>query len=377
MRILQIGKYYPPSRGGMETVLRLMCEGLLDRGHDVTAVVSGRGRRDREEPLAGPRSGRAGRLIRAGTWATVNGQPLSPGLPRLLAGLLRHEAPDLVQLHLPHPAACAALLRALPRRGGDGPALCVWYHADITRQRLGALLVRPLIRGCLGRAAGVAVSTATLRDRSPLLAPHRERVRVIPFGIDAAGWADVGPAPDGPFLFVGRLVYYKGLPLLLEAVRRTPAARLVVVGDGPLRRRLERQARGAGLAGRVRFAGDLPEAGLRREVAGARALVLPSDGAGETFGLVQLEAMAAGLPVISTRLPTGVAEVNRDGETGRIVPPGDADALAAALAELLAAPATARAWGEAGRARVGARFGREAMLAALEAWYADARAGRG
>jgi glycosyltransferase involved in cell wall biosynthesis len=377
MRILQIGKYYPPSRGGMETVLRLMCEGLLDRGHDVTALVSGQAWRDREELIAGPRSGRTGRLLRAGTWATVNGQPLSPGLPRRLAAALRDEAPDVVQLHLPHPAACAAALRALPRRGCAGPALCVWYHADITRQRLGAGLVRPLIRACLGRAEGIAVSTATLRDRSRLLAPHRARVRVIPFGIDADSWAVATPEPDGPFLFVGRLVYYKGLRPLLEAVRRTPAARLVVVGDGPLRRDLERRGRGAGLAGRVRFAGELPEDELRREMGRARALVLPSDGAGETFGVVQLEAMAAGLPVISTRLPTGVAEVNRDGETGRVVPPGDAAALAEALAEILAAPAQARAWGEAGRRRVGARFGWDTMLDALEAWYADACAGRG
>ncbi|MHB8080116.1 MAG: glycosyltransferase [Candidatus Krumholzibacteriia bacterium] len=360
----------------METVLRLMCEGLLDRGHEVTALVAGRGWRDREETIAGPRSGRGGRLLRAATPVTINGQPLSPGLSRLLARQLREAAPDLVQLHLPHPAACAAVLRALRRRGDGGPALCVWYHADITRQRLGGLLVRPLIRACLDRAAGVAVSTGTLRDRSPLLAPHRERVRVIPFGIDVEGWAAAAPAPDGPFLFVGRLVYYKGLRRLLEAVRRTPAARLVVVGDGPLRRGLERQARGEGLAGRVRFAGELTEADLRREMGRARALVLPSDGVGETFGVVQLEAMAAGLPVISTRLPTGVAEVNRDGETGRVVPPGDSAALAAALAEVLAAPAVARAWGEAGRARVGARFGRDTMLDALEAWYADARAGR-
>ena len=377
MRILQIGKYYPPSRGGMETVLRLMCEGLLDRGHEVTVLVSGPGWKDRWETIVGPRSGRAGRLLRTGTPVTVNGQPLSPGLPRLLAGVLRDDAPDLVQLHLPHPAACAAVLGALPRGAGAGPALCVWYHADITRQRLGARLVRPLVRACLDRADGVAVSTATLRDGSALLAPHRERVKVIPFGIDADGWAATTPTPEGPFLFVGRLVYYKGLRLLIEAVQRTPEARLVVVGDGPLRRGLERQVREAGLVGRVRFAGELSEADLRREMGEARALVLPSDGEGETFGVVQLEAMAAGLPVISTRLPTGVAEVNCDGETGRVVPPGDTAALAAALAEILAAPETARAWGEAGRERVGARFGRDTMLDALEAWYADARAGRG
>ena len=93
--------------------------------------------------------------------------------------------------------------------------------------------------------------------------------------------------------------------------------------------------------------------------------------ASETFGVVQLEAMAAGLPVISTDLPTGVAEVNADGETGRVVPPGDVAALAGALREALADPALCRRWGEAGRRRVRERYGRERMAERLEAWYAE------
>ncbi len=371
MRILHVGKYYAPQRGGMETVLRHMCEGLLERGHDVTAIVAGAGLRGREEPLGAA----GGRLVRAGTVATVSAQPLCPGLPGLLRRELRRAPPDLLHLHVPHPAACAAVLGAL-RGQARPPVLAVWYHADITRQRLGRRLVAPLLARCLGAAAGVAVSTAALRDRSPWLAPHRGRVRVIPFGIEADEWAGVAGPRDGPFLFVGRLVHYKGLGTLVTALGRVPEARLLVVGEGPLRQALERRARREGLAARARFAGDLDPPALREAMGAARALVLPSDGEGETFGVVQLEAMAAGLPVISTRLPTGVAEVNVDGVTGRIVPPADPGALADALAELLARPERGQAWGEAGRARVRERYARGAMLTALEAWYRELLAAR-
>ena len=367
MRILQVGKYYPPVKGGMETVLRHMCEGLLDRGHQVSAVVAGTDADERCDRLVGPRTGRYGRLWRAGSLAVINSQPLIPSLPALLRRELVRLQPDIVQLHLPHPGACAACLALLP---WHGPVrLAVWYHADITRQRLGRRLLEPLLHGCLRRARGIAVSSTALGKHSQALRRWQEKVRVIPFGIDPEEWADVGARADGPFLFVGRLVYYKGLALLLSALCRLPAAELVIVGDGPLRAELQAQSRRDGLDGRVRFAGDLPPAMLREEMGQARALVLPSAKASETFGVVQLEAMAAGLPVISTGLPTGVAEVNIDGETGRVVAPGDVEALTAALAEVLSDTEQARAWGDAGRRRVRESFTHDGMVTALERWY--------
>jgi rhamnosyl/mannosyltransferase len=375
MRILQVGKYYPPCKGGMETVLRHMCEGLLDRGHEVSALVAGSGAEDRWEPLLGPRTGRRGRLLRAGSLGVLNSQPLTPTLPVLLRRELARLRPEIVQLHLPHPVACAACLALLS--GGDETRLVVWYHADITRQRLGRRLVQPLVQACLDRADGIATSSTALARQSPLLQRWQSKLQVIPFGIDPREWEPGREAVEGPFLFIGRLVYYKGVSLLLEAIRDLPAAELVIVGDGPLRGELETQARRNGLLGRVRFTGDLPDKELRQEVRRARALVLPSVQPSETFGLVQLEAMAAGLPVISTRLPTGVAEVNLDGVTGRVVPPGEVGALANVLAEVLAHPAQARRWGEAGRRRVRERYTRDTMVTRLESWYAFLVAGDG
>lgn len=373
MRILQIGKYYPPVKGGMESVLRELCEGLLDAGCEVTALTAALGPEDRVEALDA--RGR-GRLVRCGAAAVAASQPV---IPSLLHHLRREAAlapPDVVMLHGPNPLAAAVLL-ALRRGLPPACLLTVWHHADVARQRLGRRLVRPWTAALLRASDGVAVSSTALRDGSQELAAVRDRVEVIPFGVDPARWRPGDRADGGRFLFVGRLVYYKGLDLLLDAVARTPGAALDVVGDGPLAPRLRARVAAEGLADRVRLHGEVDDGALDRLLARARALVLPSDHGSETFGVVQLEAMAAGIPVIATALPTGAAAVGRDGETGLLVPPGDAAALAQALARLHAEPGTARAMGEAGRRRVETAFPRERMIAATLAWWAALRTRRG
>ncbi len=144
-------------------------------------------------------------------------------------------------------------------------------------------------------------------------------------------WAAEAPVA----LFVGRLVYYKGLDVLLDALPRAPAARLVIVGDGPLRGDLRERSTRLGIDHRLLWLGEIGDEDLIGAYGGADVLVLPSTGRTEAFGVVQVEAMAAGLPVISTRLGTGVERVNLDGVTGRIVAPGDAAELAAALEEIV------------------------------------------
>jgi len=369
MRILHIGKYYPPYLGGMETVLQNLTEGLLDRSCEVTVLSAGDEPLDRLEMVTGPQSGRRGRLIRASVFGHLNSQPLT----LTLMGLIRREIafldPDLVHLHLPNPLAAAAWLGLQGCRSLDLPPLVVWYHADITRQRVGRFLVRPFVKACLEQAAGISVSSRTLATRSPILTPWRGKVQVIPFGIDPAPWNQVASTLDGPFLFVGRLVPYKGLDVLIQAMARVPDARLVIVGEGPLKSRLIDAAAGCAAAGRVVFAGPLNQAGVAGHLTRARALVLPSVDASETFGLVQLEAMAAGVPVIASDLPTGVREVGEPGRTCHLVPPGDVDALAGALNSLLQDQEVAREMGAAGRRRFQDRFTRGMMLDRLLDWY--------
>ncbi|MBE0566865.1 MAG: glycosyltransferase [Krumholzibacteria bacterium] len=363
MRILHLGKYYHPHRGGMETALRELAEGLAARGVEVSVLVAG-GDRDRAEPLTAG----GGRLVRAWTPAVLNSQPLNPTLVGLLHRELAAFDPDLVHLHLPNPLGAAAWLVARAGRRRR-PPLAIGHHADITRQRLGRLAAGPLQEACLRQALGIAVSSAAHRDGSRELAGHRSRTAVVPFGLDPAPWEGVVARGDGPFLFVGRLVRYKGLDVLLDALRDVPEARLAVVGGGPLAGRLARRAEGLGVADRVEWVGEVDHDELVRRLAAARALILPSLDASETFGLSQLEAMAAGVPVIASDLPTGVREVAAPGASHLLVPPGRPGDLAAAMRRLLADPKLALAMGAAGRARQRRDFTRDAMIDRLLAWY--------
>lgn len=371
MKILHIGKYYPPFRGGMETALENICEGLLDAGHEVVVITAGETSREQIESIAGPESGREGRLVRVGVRGVVFSQPLTAGL----LGVLRREVarlqPDVVHLHLPNPLAAAAWLALSCCRSSSSPTMAVWYHADITRQKIGRQLLKPLLSACLKRAAGITVAARALRDRSPILADYRSKVSVIPFGIAEEPWLSVEPRRDGPFLFVGRLVAYKGIDILLKALAEVPAAELVIVGEGPLKASLQALAGNLQLKDRVIFAGSLAQAQIAACMAEATALILPSVDESEAFGLVQLEAMASGVPVVATDLPTGVPEVGEDGLTGFLVAPNDSAALAKSLLALHGDPSLRRAMGEAGRARFLAHSSRRRMVERLTNWYED------
>jgi glycosyltransferase involved in cell wall biosynthesis len=163
-------------------------------------------------------------------------------------------------------------------------------------------------------------------------------------------------------------VLLRALPPL---VRRFPRLRCLVVGDGPLDGALRREAEALGLAGHCRFTGARPD--VADLLAAVDVVVLPSLSEGLPF--VLLEAMAVGKPVVATRVG-GNPEVVEDGTTGLLVPPGDADALGAALARLLDDSAAAAAMGGRGQARVRERFTVRAMIEALEALYASLAEGR-
>ncbi len=378
MKLLHVGKYYPPQVGGMETVLENMASGLLAAGQDVSVVVAGQSPMDRTGPLD-LSGGRQVHLLRLATFGVVNSQPLTPGLYSSLRREIHRFRPDLIHIHLPNPLLAMnwlALAYGPERRGL--PPMVVWHHADITRQKWGRILAGPVVRSCLRLSAGIAVSSSSLLAGSRDLAPVRDKVRVIPFGIDPSPWTDVRPAHDGPFLFIGRLVRYKGLDILLEAVSQVPDARLILVGEGPLREELAGRIRSLGLVDRVELAGFLSRADILEIMACARGLVLPSVDASETFGLVQLEAMAAGLPVVAADIPTGVSEVGVPGETCLLAAAGDSSGLAAVLGRLQADSGRCARLGENGRGRFLARFSREGMTSSLLDWYEEilSRSGR-
>jgi glycosyltransferase involved in cell wall biosynthesis len=167
---------------------------------------------------------------------------------------------------------------------------------------------------------------------------------------------------------VGRLVPYKGFPVLIEAMRDLDA-QLVIIGEGPQRRQLEQQILESGLSDRVVLAGRVDADELRIMLRSANVFAFPSILPSETFGIAQLEAMACGLPVVNTSLPTGVPWVARHEREALTVPPGDSQALAYALRDLLDQPALARQLGEAGKLRARTLFSHEQFAKRIRNLY--------
>jgi rhamnosyl/mannosyltransferase len=282
---------------------------------------------------------------------------------------------DVTVLHEPNPLALVADWMAFQH----GP-LVVWFHSEVIRpQWKYRLLYRPFLRRVLARASRIVVSSPNLAEHALELQDFRDKCVVIPFGIDTTRLQRTLAIEDrvsaierrfsGPrILFVGRLVPYKGVDVLLRAVRDVDAT-AVIVGDGPLRAALEAQAKQSGLSSRVTFLGHLPDEEVVAHMHACDLFVLPSVTRAETFGVVQLEAMACGKPVVSTNLPTGVPWVNRHGVTGLVTEPGDAAALAAAMNTLLADPAQRERMGAAARSRVRDEFSVDRMVSQSSALY--------
>jgi glycosyltransferase involved in cell wall biosynthesis len=351
MRILHLAKYYWPRSGGMERVVQDLAEGAAALGHEVSVVAV-------ESRIGGRVGGRQRSTVtRVFSFGALGSEEIAPGY--LTAARRRA---DVIHLHHPHPLAdVASLLRS--RR----TPLVVTQHQD-SRKPGSGMLARAVLR----RSAAIVVPSRAHLALSAELQGFENKIEVIPFGIDETRWAEVPRrALDAPpkALFIGRLVKFKGLDVLLRALERVPDLRLDIVGAGPEGPRLKTLTQALALADRVRFYGEYPDDDLPRRMAEADFLVLPSVTVDEMFGLVVLEAMAAARPVITSAVPTGVREVNVPGETGLEVPVHDVRSLAEALDSMARDPFQREKMGEAGRARVEKLFTRQLMAERHAALY--------
>jgi rhamnosyl/mannosyltransferase len=361
LKVLHVGKFYPPHPGGMESHLELLCRTTKSEV-DVEVVVSADGPRTTRETIDGVP------VTRIGTRLTLASASFNPGM----AAAIRRADADVVHFHHPNPTAALSYFAARPRG-----RVVVTYHSDIVRQKVLGPLVAPLIHALLRRADAVIASSPQYAASSPVLRRHADRVRVLPFGIDAAELQRVDAAEvervraaygGRIVLGVGRLVYYKGFEYLVRAIRQVDA-HLLIAGGGPLLEPLRALAAELGVAERVTLLGAVPD--LRPFYHAAQVFALPAVARSEAFGIVQMEAMACGLPVVNTALDTGVPFVSPHGVTGLTVAPEDVDALAAALGTLLGDPALRRRMGDAGRRRVADELSAGQMAARTLALYRE------
>ena len=369
LRIVHLGKFFHPAHGGIERTVRSLAHAQAMLGCSVRVICMDheRGRATRVE-RDGPVE--VVRLRRATSFCKLDH---CPDLPRLI----RDSEADLLHLHTPNPSMILGLMLSSDRR-----PLVVSHHSDVVKQRLCRLLFSPIERACYDRARLVLTTSPPYIAGSSLLRRCAGRVAVLPIGLDLEPF--LNPSPEvvergdllrsshpGPLWFAcGRLVYYKGLETAMHALRSVPGT-LLIAGDGPMRTRLERLAARLDLKGGVRFLGKMPrDEDLIAHYLAADAFWFPSNSRGESYGLVQVEAMASGCPVINTAIPhSGVPWVSRHEETGLTVPVDDPVAFAAAARRLLDEPGLRDRLAAGGRRAAAERFDRRVMAEHSLAFY--------
>lgn len=368
LRVLEVNKAYYPHTGGIETLVRQYSEELgRIGGVEVKTLVC----RDGAGLTVHENCGDVD-LTRAGSAGTLFKCPISLSFVRLFRKMAKKA--DVVHIHVPFPLADFALMLS----GFRGRVVVSW-HSDIVKQKKLMLVYKPFMRYLLRRADVIAVATEGHIKGSDYLPEFADKCRILPYGITPEDYLS---AERKPFLtekctdsesvkvfFTGRLVYYKGVEVLLRAFRYAAKSRhkteLFIAGTGDLREKLEDMAERYGIADKVHFLGFLPDEQLKQAYADCDIFVLPSVAKSEAFGIVQLEAMICGKPVINTALPSGVPYVSIDGETGITVPPSDPKALAKAVIRLASDRDMRERYGKAAQMRVMEMFREETIIKQL------------
>jgi len=372
MRVTLINKYYYPHLGGIEHHLRDLAGGLGGCGVDVRVLVANEGPDDVTDEVDGVC---VRRLPRKFAYAST---PVAPAMRAAIRELAHgRERSDLIHLHSPYPWGEVSWLTARP-----GIPTVLTYHSDIVRQKVLGRAYRPALQRVLDRADLIIAGSPNMVEHSELLSRRADKCRVVPYGIHVERFDDtperlerareLRAAHKRPIvLFVGRLVYYKGAEVLVRAMESVDAD-VVFIGRGPLEGGLREKAIAWGISDRVTFLPPLPQGELAAWFMAADVFALPSVARSEAFGLVQIEAHAAGTPVVSTDLPTGVPFANLDGVTGFTVPVGDARALADALNTLLGDDVLRARLGKQARERARAEFTVDRMARDTLAVYDEA-----
>ena len=367
MRVLHIGKFFPPFAGGIENFIGDLMPALLEQGVDVKALVHSspavRGHHTRRLDES--------RVLRVPCYGSILYAPVSPGFPFVLNRMVKEFQPHIIHLHVPNTSAFWVMLS---RKAARIPWVVHW-HSDVVPslidRRLAAAysLYRPFEQRLLAHSTKVIATSARYLESSIPLTPWKKKCTVIPLGInperlpEAEKFAlrnaeQIWRNPKSlRILSIGRLTYYKGHEVLIRAVAEMKDLQLVIVGVGDKKAELEQLIQDLQIQDKIQLMGLLPETELQALLASSDCFCLPSVERTEAFGLVLLEAMRYGKAVIASDVPgSGVGWVVQEGKTGRLFPTGDVLELGKLLRRCSARPEERKNMGMEGQKRFASEF---------------------
>ena len=370
LKILQVNKLYYPLTGGVERVVQQIAEGLQEKTDMKVLVCQTKGKTIYEEV-------NGIFVCRQKSIGMIGNLPIPLGFIHQFRKMAKDR--DVVHIHMPFPFADIACLLS-----GYKGKIVIWWHSDVVRQKKIMFFYRPFMELLLKRADRIVVATQGHIEGSLYLKPYREKCCIIPFGVEKRiekdadeyfgmentkkEWKDRGKVN---FLFVGRLVYYKGCKILLEAFQKIENATLTIVGNGSLEMELREYVKEHHMNNKVTFAGYVEDERLPLYFKQCDVFVLASTARSEAFGLVQIEAMSYGKPVINTALKSGVPYVSLHEKTGLTVEPGNVKSMEQAIRWMVEHPKEREEMGRSARIRVKKEFGLDDMLTKVYELYEE------
>lgn len=412
MKILQLGKFYPVL-GGVEKVMfdltvglsetglseeglseegfsevglskeGLSKEGLSETGFSevglseegvqcdmMCAASDGRRRRGGTEVI---RLNPHGRILCHRTLIEAAKTTIAPSM----VTRLRRIAKDYDIIHIHHPDPMAAM--ALRLSGYKGKVVLHW-HSDILSQKALLRFYLPIQNWLIKRADTIVGTTPVYLAESPYLQGVQEKCRCIPIGIepiisDSVREREIRNEYSGRRIIfsLGRLVEYKGYRYLIEAAKYLDDSFMILIGGGgPLRESLQREIDELGVGSRVKLLGKVPQEDLASYYGACELFCMSSVMKTEAFGIVQIEAMSAGRPVVATKIPeSGVSWVNEDGVSGINVAPRDSKAIAEAILTITDNEATWKKFSAGAAKRFAENFTKEKMISKCLNIYAE------
>lgn len=363
IRVLHVYKDYYPVLGGIENHIRFLCAELAkDENFQVQVLVTNENSKtviEKQNNLE---------IIKAGRVGKFASMPISFSFFSWVAKLKT----DILHLHFPFPWGEMPYLFLKPYK-----KMVITYHSDIIRQRILRMLYTPLLNGILKNADAIIAASPAYAKSSKYLAEYYSKCKIIPYFADIQHFQnknqtkikEIKEKYGSPLvLFVGRFRYYKGLEYLIQAAEKVDS-KFLFIGDGYLEKNLKQLVQTKKLEGKIHFANNVSDIDLPSYYYASDIFALPSIHRSEAFGIVLLEAMSCGIPVISTELETGTSWVNLDNQTGLVVPPRNPAALSDAINYLLVHKDKCLEFGKAGMERIKNQFSKEIAVKEIKNLY--------